>query len=69
VQQFNGGVARGGDASIGIKATYRQVWRFGLAYTMFYGPAGPALGADAHLTFKQSLADRDFVAFSVQTSF
>lgn len=69
VQQFNGGVKKGGDLSIGLKGTYQQNWRFSLNYTRFLGAEGAALGADAHLTFKQSLADRNFVSVSVQTSF
>lgn len=69
VQQFNGGVKKGGDFSLGIKGTYAQKWRFGLNYTHFMGDRGGALGADGHLTFKQSLADRDFVSLTVQTSF
>ena len=69
VQQFNGGTRKGGDLSIGLKGTYQQKWRFSLNYTHFLGAEGAALGADAHLTFKQSLADRDFVSLSVQTSF
>ena len=69
VQQFNGGTRKGGDLSIGLKGTYQQAWRFGLTYTHFIGSEGPALGADANLTFKQSLADRNFVSLSVQTTF
>jgi hypothetical protein len=69
VQQFNGGTRKGGDMSIGLKGTYQQQWRFGLTYNHFIGAAGAALGADAHLSFKQNLADRDFISLSVQTSF
>jgi len=69
VQQFNGGVKKGGDLSVGVKGVYRQNWRFSATYTRFLGAEGGALGADGHLTFKQSLADRNFVALSVQTSF
>lgn len=69
VQQFNGGTRKGGDISIGLKGTYQQTWRFGLNYTHFFGSADGALGADGHLTFKQSLGDRDFVSFSLQTTF
>lgn len=69
VTQFNGGVDNGGDFSIGIKGTYAQEWRFGLNYTNFFGARGGALGADANLTFKQSLADRDFVTLTVQRTF
>lgn len=66
VAKFNGGVDRGGDFSIGLKSTYQNRWKFALNYTRFIGSAGPGIGADAHLSFKQSLADRDFVSFSVQ---
>lgn len=69
VAQFNGGVKRGGDFSIGVKGAYQQVWKFGINYTKFLGKEGPALGADAHFTFKQSLADRDFVSLTVQRTF
>lgn len=69
VQQFNGGVKKGGDLSVGLKGTFQQNWRFSLNYTHFLGAEGAALGADAHLTFKQSLADRNFVSLSLQTSF
>jgi hypothetical protein len=69
VQQFNGGTRNGGDLSIGLKGMYQQQWRIGLNYTHFIGSEGPALDADANLTFKQSLADRDFVSLSVQTTF
>lgn len=69
VQLFNGGVERGGDVSLGLKGTYRQVWRLGLNYTHYVGSAGNALGPDANLTFKQNYADRDFVALSLQRTF
>jgi hypothetical protein len=69
VQQFNGGVNKGGDLSIGVKGTFQQKWHFSLTYTRFLGTAGPVLGADAHLTFNQSLSDRNFVSLSVQTTF
>lgn len=69
VTQFNGGVDNGGDLSIGIKGTYAQLWKFGLNYTNFFGARGGALGNDANLTFKQSLADRDFVTLTVQRTF
>lgn len=69
VTQFNGGVDNGGDFSIGIKGTYEQTWKFGINYINFFGSKGGALGNDAHLTFKQTLADRDFVTLTVQRTF
>lgn len=69
VTQFNGGVDNGGDFSIGVKGTYEQVWKFGINYINFFGSRGGALGNDANFTFKQSLADRDFVTLTVQRTF
>ncbi|WP_353090554.1 DUF1302 domain-containing protein [Methylibium sp.] len=69
VTQFNGGVDNGGDLSIGVRGTYAQLWKFGFNYTNFFGARGGALGNDANLTFKQSLADRDFVTLTVQRTF
>jgi hypothetical protein len=69
VQQFNGGVRKGGDVSIGLKGLYAQQWRFGLTYTHFIGAAGEALGQHTFLTFNQSLSDRVFVSLSVTTTF
>jgi hypothetical protein len=69
VQNFNGGVTHGGDVSIGINGVYRQVWRSSLTYTGYYGKPGTALGPDANLTFRQSLADRNFISLSLQRTF
>lgn len=69
VQLFNGGVKRGGDVSLGLKGTYQQKWTGGITFTHYVGVAGPALGPDANLTFKQNYADRDFVSLSLQRTF
>ncbi len=69
VQNFNGGVKRGGDISLGLGGAYRQVWRTSLTYTGYLGTEGVALGPDAHLTFQQSLGDRNFVSLSLQRTF
>ena len=47
-----------GTVSLGVAATYRTVWRADLSFTHYVG--GPAL---------QPLADRDFVAASLQRTF
>jgi hypothetical protein len=59
----------GGDFTLGLNASYRDVWRFSLAYTTFFGAEALALDAGNHFNWKQSLKDRDFVAFSVRRSF
>ena len=63
------GPDKGGDMSIGLGAAYLDAWRFRLSYTHFYGPAQGFLDAKQNQSMKQSLADRDFVAFSVHRTF
>ena len=73
VAQFNGGVEKGGDFSIGLNGLYQQVWKAGIRYTHYFGSEGPAVvlrpDLTPDLTFKQSLADRDFVSVTLQRSF
>lgn len=73
VAQFNGGVEKGGDFSIGVNALYQQVWKAGIRYTHYFGSEGPAVvlrpDLTSDLTFKQSLADRDFLSVTLQRSF
>jgi len=77
ILNFNGGTEGGGDVSIGVKGNYQNVWRIGLSYTSFFGPSGNWLsplnalqtGQGPVVSNKQSLADRDFVSFTVQRSF
>lgn len=61
----------GGDASIGLNGSFRDVWRFTLAYTHYYGKAGTFndLTANNAYTWKQTLRDRDFIAASLRYSF
>lgn len=63
------GPDKGGDMNIGISATYKERVTAGLTYTHYYGPEDTNLDAASHFTFKQSLKDRDYLAFSVKTTF
>ncbi|PRA60343.1 hypothetical protein CQ065_21375 [Pseudomonas sp. MYb187] len=63
------GPDRGGDFNIGLNATYLDRVTFGLTYTHYYGPEDTNLNAASQFTFKQSLKDRDYLAFSVKTTF
>ncbi|MDF1552255.1 MAG: DUF1302 domain-containing protein [Deferrisomatales bacterium] len=68
------GPDKGGDMSLGLNASYLDVWRFSLSYTHFYGPeegflTEPISDTVVPQSMKQSLADRDFVAFSVRRTF
>lgn len=69
VSFFNGGVKEGGDLSLGINGNYLNKWKFGLNYTHYYGSIGTTTNLLGQLTFKQNLRDRDFVSFSLQTTF
>jgi hypothetical protein len=59
----------GGDFTIGLKADYQKAWYASLSYTNFFGDGGPIVDADNHYSFKQTLKDRDFIAFSIQRTF
>lgn len=59
----------GGDFTIGLNGTYEQVWKFNVAYTQFFGSAGPLLDANRSFTYQQSRRDRDFVSLTVRRSF
>ncbi len=63
------GPDRGGDMNIGVSATVRDRVTFDLTYTHFYGPEDTYLDGANNFTFKQSLKDRDYLAFSVKTTF
>lgn len=63
------GPDRGGDFNIGVSATYLDRVTFGLTYTHYYGPEDTNLSAASQFTFKQALKDRDYLAFSVKTTF
>jgi hypothetical protein len=61
----------GGDVSLGIDGSFRDVWRFGLGYTHYYGEMGTFQVSDTDSTFtwKQTRRDRDFIAASLRYSF
>lgn len=63
------GPDKGGDFNIGVSATYLDRVTFGLTYTHYYGPEDTNLNSVSQFNYKQSLKDRDFLAFSVKTTF
>ena len=65
----NFGPDKGGDMSIGLGATYLDAWRCRLSYTHYYGSEKGFKDADGFNSFKQSLGDRDFIAFSFWRTF
>ncbi|MFC3531228.1 DUF1302 domain-containing protein [Vogesella facilis] len=67
VASFNG--EKVGDLSIGVNGTYLDDWRFGLSYTHYFGPVDNGIDANGHGSYKQNLADRDYIALSVRRTF
>ncbi|MFZ5957790.1 DUF1302 domain-containing protein [Pseudomonas knackmussii] len=59
----------GGDLTIALKADYQKAWYASLSYTNFFGAGGSIVDDSNAYTFKQTLKDRDFIAFSIQHTF
>jgi hypothetical protein len=73
IGNFNGGSSNAGDMSVGLGFTYRSVWKAGLSYVKYFGDEEtftvPHNSATPHLSFDQSLADRDFISFYISRAF
>lgn len=67
VGAFNG--EKVGDLSIGVAGSYLDVWRFGVTYTHYFGPVDNAIDANGHGSYKQNLADRDFISLTLRRTF
>lgn len=63
------GVDKGGDVSLGLAATYLGKWTAALNFVRFTGPEGSTLDNANNAQFKQALKDRNFVSFSLRTTF
>jgi hypothetical protein len=63
------GPHKGGDVTIGVDATYMSVWKAGLSFTHYYGPADNIFNTANTYSFKQTLRDRDFVSFTLSRTF
>ena len=63
------GVDKGGDLNFGLRAVYLGEWIFSMNYVQYLGPEGPTLDNANNAQFKQALKDRDFVSFSLSTTF
>ena len=65
----NFGPDKGGDMSIGINATYLDVWRCRLSYTHFYGSEEGFKDQDGNNSYDQAFGDRDFISLSIARTF
>lgn len=76
VTKFNGGVEHGGDFSVGISGSYKKQVKFGLTYNHFFGkenafltPNTTSIPGPFMTSGAQSLRDRDFISFAIQSTF
>jgi hypothetical protein len=65
-----------GSATLGLEGTYQGVWQFTLGYTHFIGNAEPFVdyrplqtGGTPSYTVGNTLADRDYLSFSLRRTF
>ncbi|AOW15341.1 hypothetical protein LPB72_13730 [Hydrogenophaga crassostreae] len=63
------GVDKGGDFNIGVAGTYLGRWIASLNYVHYLGPIGGSVDKNTNVQFKQALKDRNFVTFSLRTTF
>jgi hypothetical protein len=73
IANFNGGSSAAGDLSVGLKGVYHTVWNAGLNYVRYFGAKEtftvPHNDPAPHLSFDQSLGDRDFISFYISRAF
>jgi hypothetical protein len=62
-------VDKGGDLNIGLGGVYLGSWSANLSYVHFLGKEGPTLDNTNNAQFRQALKDRNFVSFSLRTTF
>lgn len=63
------GVDKGGDINVGVTGTYLSNWVVSLNVVKYIGPEGSTLDNASRAQFMQALKDRDFVSFSLRTTF
>jgi hypothetical protein len=64
------GANHSGDMSLTANFSYLDRWRFSLGYTHYYGRLGTPLDARGQaFSFKQALADRDFLSLTLSSTF
>lgn len=63
------GVDKGGDFNVGLGAVYLGTWSANLSYVHYLGREAPTLDNRNNAQYQQALKDRNFVAFSLRTTF
>lgn len=59
----------GGNVSVGLTGTFRNIWIATLNYTHYYGASAQVINQNFDYTFRNVLGDRDFVSLSLQRTF
>lgn len=72
--KFAGGAEHGGDFSVGANFDYRKKFKFGVNLVHFFGGAGTFISSNTPpqstiLLYRQVNKDRDFISFSLQSTF
>lgn len=72
--KFAGGAEHGGDFSIGASIDYRKKFKFGMNLVHFFGAEGTFISSNMApqstvLQYRQTNKDRDFISFSLQSTF
>ena len=62
-------VDKGGDLSLGLGAVYLGTWNANLSFVHYLGKEAPTLDNASNAQYQQALKDRDFVTFSLRTTF
>ncbi len=63
------GVDKGGDINVGLGAVYLGSWYANLSYVHYLGREAPTLDNANNAQYQQALKDRNFVTFSLRTTF
>lgn len=72
--KFAGGAEHGGDFSVGVNLDYRKSVKFGVNWVHFMGAGGTFITPNAEpqatvLQYRQTNKDRDFLSFTLQSTF
>lgn len=63
------GPDKGGDVTLGLSGTYLGSWTFAMNYVQYLGKAGTTLDTNNNAQYLQALKDRNYLTFSVRTTF
>ncbi|TWO72905.1 DUF1302 domain-containing protein [Caenimonas sedimenti] len=63
------GADKGGDINIGLSGVYLGRWTAALNYVHYLGTEGPTLDNANNAQYRQALKDRNFITFSLRTTF